>query len=139
MALHPSFQARLDTLRERLRPSDEPARHWMRRRWRSLSALGAACVLLLAFDAWLGTCGFEGCPTRSGIRAFRPGEGGRIVDRGDRFLGRIALVRRVNVPLDAIPLHVRQAFLATEDRRLYLAHCLPLRRVMRFPLRDLPS
>ena len=77
------------------------------------------CVGVIAFDAWLGSCGFEGCPTRSGIRAFRPGEGGRIVDRNDKFLGRIALVRRVNVPLDAIPLPVRQAFLATEDRRFY--------------------
>ena len=137
MALHPSLQARLDTLRERLRPSDEPARHWMRRRWRSLSALGAACVILLAFDAWLGTCGFEGCPTRSGIRAFRPGEGGRIVDRGDRFLGRIALVRRVNVPLEAIPPHVRQAFLATEDRRFYQHNGLDWRGLMRAALSNL--
>jgi 1A family penicillin-binding protein len=67
----------------------------------------------------LGTCGFAGCPSRSEIRAFRPGEGGRIVDQNDRYLGRIAIVRRVNVPLSDIPLPVRQAFLATEDRRFY--------------------
>jgi penicillin-binding protein 1A len=76
-------------------------------------------VGVIALDAWLGTCGFAACPTRSEIRAFRPGEGGRIVDRNDRFLGRIAVVRRVNVPLADIPLHVREAFLATEDRRFY--------------------
>lgn len=89
------------------------------------------CVSVIAFDAWLGTCGFEGCPTRSGVRAFRPGEGGRIVDRNDKFLGRIALVRRVNVPLDAIPLHVRQAFLATEDRRFYQHNGLDWRGLVR--------
>jgi penicillin-binding protein 1A len=97
----------------------EPARIWMRRRWRSLAALGAGCVSLVLFDAWLGTCGFAGCPSRSEIRAFRPGEGGRIVDQNDRYLGRIAIVRRVNVPLSDIPPFVREAFLSTEDRRFY--------------------
>ncbi|MEP6621306.1 MAG: PBP1A family penicillin-binding protein [bacterium] len=113
------FNERLTLLRQRLRPSDEPARIWLRRRWRSLVVVAVACAGVVAFDAWLGTCGFEGCPTRAEVRAFRPGEGGRIVDRNDRFLGRIALVRRVNVPLTDIPVHVRQAFLATEDRRFY--------------------
>ena len=89
------------------------------------------CLGVLTFDAWLGTCGFEGCPTRSGIRAFRPGEGGRIVDRNDNFLGRVAHVRRVNVPLDAIPLHVRNAFLSTEDRRFYQHNGLDWRGVFR--------
>jgi len=91
----------------------------MKRRWRSLTALAVLCVGVIAFDAWLGTCGFAGCPTRGEIRAFRPGEGGRILDHNDRYLGRIAIVRRVNVPLSDIPPYVRQAFLATEDRRFY--------------------
>lgn len=122
---------RFALLRHRFRPTDEPARVWLRRHWRSLSALAVLCVSVIAFDAWLGTCGFEGCPTRSEVRAFRPGEGGRIVDRNDQFLGRIAHVRRVNVPLDAIPLHVRQAFLATEDRRFYQHNGLDWRGLVR--------
>ena len=110
---------RIAVLRERMHAPREPARVWMRRQWRSLTVLALACVGVVVFDVWLTTCGFSGCPTRGEIRAFKPGEGGRILDRHDRFLGRIAIVRRVNVPLDAIPLHVRQAFLATEDRRFY--------------------
>jgi len=110
---------RIAVLRERMNVPREPARVWMRRRWRSLTALAIGCVGIVLFDVWLTTCGFSGCPTRAEIRAFKPGEGGRILDRSDRFLGRIAIVRRVNVPLDDIPLHVRQAFLATEDRRFY--------------------
>jgi penicillin-binding protein 1A len=109
---------RLATLRQRLTPA-EPARIWARRQLRSLAALGTACVALIVFDAWLGTCGFEGCPTRGEVRAFRPGEGGRIVDQNDQYMGRIAIVRRVNVPLSEVPPWVRQAFLATEDRRFY--------------------
>ncbi len=132
----PSLQlrSRLARFRDRLRPNDEPASRWLRRRWRSIGALAILCLGLLAFDAWLGTCGFEGCPTRSGIRGFRPGEGGRIVDRSDNFLGRVALVRRVNVPLDAIPLHVREAFLSTEDRRFYQHNGLDWRGVFRATL-----
>ena len=125
------LKQRIDALRERLHAPSEPARVWMRRRWRSLTALGIACVGIVLFDVWLTTCGFSGCPTRSQIRAFQPGEGGKILDRNDRFLGRIAIVRRVNVPLDAIPLHVRQAFLATEDRRFYEHNGLDWRGLFR--------
>ena len=109
----------------------EPARTWMRRQWRSLGALALACVGILLFDAWLGTCGFAGCPARSEIRAFRPGEGGRIVDQNDRYLGRIAIVRRVNVPLTDIPPFVREAFIATEDRRFYSHNGLDWRGLFR--------
>src|SRR5688500_20147812 len=103
----------------------------MRRQWRSLTALALACVGVLLFDAWLGTCGFAGCPSRSEIRAFRPGEGGRIVDQNDRYLGRIAIVRRVNVPITDIPSFVREAFIATEDRRFYSHNGLDWRGVFR--------
>ncbi|MDB4890225.1 MAG: penicillin-binding protein family [Gemmatimonadetes bacterium] len=120
--------------RRRLKQRDEPARVWLRRTWKFASALALLLVSVITFDAWLASCGFEGCPTRSGIRAFRPGEGGRIVDRNDKFLGRIALVRRVNVPIQSIPLHVRQAFLATEDRRFYQHNGLDWRGVIRATL-----
>ena len=94
----------------------------------------SACIGITLFDAWLATCGFEGCPSRSEIRAFRPGEGGRIVDRNERFLGRIALVRRVNVPIATIPVHVRNAFIATEDRRFYSHNGLDWKGVFRATL-----
>ena len=109
----------------------------MKRRWRSLTVLGVICVGVVVFDAWLGTCGFAGCPSRSEIRAFRPGEGGRILDHNDRYLGRIAIVRRVNVPLSDIPLHVRQAFLATEDRRFYEHNGLDWRGFFRAALANI--
>jgi membrane peptidoglycan carboxypeptidase len=131
-----TISERLAVLRQRLRrPVDPmPTRVWLGRHWWSLSALALACVGVILFDAWLGTCGFEGCPSRSEIRAFRPGEGGRIVDRNDRFLGRIALVRRVNVPLSTVPTYVRDAFLATEDRRFYEHNGLDWKGVFRAAL-----
>ena len=127
---------RLTLLRQRLAGPDGTARPW-RGYWKWFAALGLACATILLFDGWLATCGFEGCPSRAGIRAFRPGEGGRIVDRNDKFLGRIALVRRVNVSIDAIPPYVREAFLATEDRRFYQHNGLDWRGLFRAALSNI--
>ena len=65
------------------------------------------------------TCGFDGCPTPRAIQTFQPDQGGRILDRYNRLMGRLEIVRRVNVPLSAVPAFVQQAFIATEDRRFY--------------------
>jgi penicillin-binding protein 1A len=67
----------------------------------------------------VATCGFEVCPSGKEIKSFEPPQGGRILDRYGVLLGRLQQVRRVNVPLDAVPAQVRAAFIATEDRRFY--------------------
>ena len=111
---------RIHELRQRFRaPSAEPARVWMRRDWWKLSILAFGVVGLLALNSWLFTCGFAGCPSRSEIRAYKPSEGGRVLDQSGKLIGHLAIVRRINVPLDRIPKHVRQAFVATEDRRFF--------------------
>jgi len=79
----------------------------------------ALVAVLWGGDAWVLTCGFQGCPSAADIRAFRPSEGGRILDRAGQTMGRVRLVRRVNVPLAAVPASVRDAFVAIEDRRFY--------------------
>ncbi|HEY7898522.1 MAG TPA: transglycosylase domain-containing protein, partial [Gemmatimonadaceae bacterium] len=84
-----------------------------------LAALAILIVAIYSGDAWLVTCGGEGCPTAADIRSFHPDEGGRVLDRAGNFISRLAVVRRVNVPLSAVPVPVRQAFVATEDRRFY--------------------
>ena len=80
----------------------------------------AICILAVYFtDVWLATCGFDGCPSPRDIQTFQPDQGGRILDRYNRLMGRIELVRRVNVPLSQVPQFVQQAFIATEDRRFF--------------------
>jgi penicillin-binding protein 1A len=81
--------------------------------------LAAACVGVILFDSWLGTCGFYGCPSPAEIRAFHPSEGGNVYDRAGKLLGHLETVRRVNVPISIVPRPVRDAFVATEDRRFY--------------------
>ena len=126
--------------RARLRPDPaRPARRWMRERWRSLAALAVAVLLVLALDAWVYSCGFKGCPSAAEIRAYRPAEGGRILDRAGRLVGRLAAVRRVNVPLARVPVHVRQAFIATEDRRFLQHDGLDWRGVARAVVRNVTA
>ncbi|HEY6088486.1 MAG TPA: transglycosylase domain-containing protein, partial [Gemmatimonadaceae bacterium] len=68
---------------------------------------------------WLATCGFDGCPTPRDIQTFQPDQGGKILDRYNRLMGRLEIVRRHNVDLRDVPEFVQQAFIATEDRRFY--------------------
>jgi penicillin-binding protein 1A len=132
-----SLSRRIAILRYRLTPdpADPPSR-WLRRHWPWLGLLTLACAGVLAFDSWLGTCGYHGCPSPSEIRAFHPSEGGNVYDRDGRLLGHLENVRRVNVPISDVPLHVRQAFLATEDRRFYEHNGLDWRGVMRAVVRN---
>jgi 1A family penicillin-binding protein len=126
-----------DRLRLRLRPDPhDPARRWLRRHWPWLSLLAIACVGVGLFDVWLGTCGFYGCPSPAEIRAFHPSEGGNVYDRSGRLLGHLENVRRVNVPIGAVPKPVRDAFVATEDRRFYDHNGLDWRGVFRAVLRN---
>ena len=127
-------------LRHRARPDPEvPARRWIRSHWPWLTALLLAITGVGALNVWLGTCGFNGCPTRAEIRAFRPPEGGKILDRQGRLMGRLTVVRRVNVPLEKVPRHVRDAFLATEDRRFYDHNGLDWRGFMRAGVRNVAA
>src|SRR6185295_15863680 len=98
------FRDRLHILRQRFRePAAERARVWMRRDWWKLSLLASAIVGLAVLNGWLLSCGFQGCPSRSEVRAYRPSEGGRVIDQNGRLIGHLAIVRRINVPLSQIP------------------------------------
>jgi penicillin-binding protein 1A len=108
----------------------------MRRQWPWLSLLVLACTGVILFDIWLGTCGFYGCPSPAEIRAFHPSEGGNVYDRNDKLIGHLANVRRVNVSINAVPKTVREAFVATEDRRFYEHNGLDWRGVLRSVARN---
>lgn len=131
------FRERWRILEDRARPDPQiPARRWLRTQWPWVASLILAIVGVGTLNVWLGTCGFNGCPTTAEIRAFRPPEGGKIYDRQGRLMGRLTVVRRVNVPIEKVPEHVRKAFLATEDRRFYDHNGLDWRGFIRAGLRN---
>jgi penicillin-binding protein 1A len=92
----------------------------MNRRQRIFAGVVIALLLLSGGTTlWMATCGLAGCPSAEQLRGFRPSEGSRVLDRHGNPLGRLAYVRRINVPLERVPRHVRGAFIAAEDRRFY--------------------
>ncbi|HSE28470.1 MAG TPA: PBP1A family penicillin-binding protein [Gemmatimonadales bacterium] len=101
-----------------------------------LAVLAVLTVGVALVTAWAGTCGFEGCPSPAELRAWRPPEGGRILDRTGALLGRVEPVRRVVVPLDRVPRHVRAAFIAVEDQRFFRHDGVDLRSMLRAAWRN---
>ncbi|HUH11883.1 MAG TPA: PBP1A family penicillin-binding protein, partial [Longimicrobiales bacterium] len=82
---------------------------------RQTLALGIT-LILVGFLLW-ERCGLAGCPSVRALAAYQPGGAPILVDRdGERFAD-LAPVDREVVPLDELPEHVTQAFLAVEDRR----------------------
>ena len=97
-------------------PLQRIRRHWL------LATMAAAAIVVLAAAAWAESCGFDRCPSAAELRAFRPDEGGQLLDRRGVLLGHLRAVRRIDVPLARVPWHVRAAFIAIEDRRFYRHH-----------------
>ncbi|HUR00841.1 MAG TPA: PBP1A family penicillin-binding protein [Gemmatimonadaceae bacterium] len=103
------------------------------------SLLAISILGIWTLDVWLGTCGFDGCPSPREIQTFRPDQGGLILDRYNRPIGRLEVVRRINVPVDFVPQFVQQAFIATEDRRFFEHNGLDWRGFARAVLTNLKA
>jgi penicillin-binding protein 1A len=54
-------------------------------------------------------------------------------------MGRLAIVRRLNIPIAQVPVHVRQAFVAVEDRRFYKHNGVDWYGFVRATLRNVKS
>ena len=65
-------------------------RHWTRRR--VLFSFGFVALAIAVPAAWWSTCGYEGCPSIAELQAWRPTEGGTVLDANGQFLGAIVPV-----------------------------------------------
>lgn len=85
-----------------------------------LVAIGTVAVVTIVVlsGAYL-TCGYEGCPDIDEIRGYIPDEASVVLDRDEEEIGKLFRVNRVVVPLESLPEHVLQAFVATEDQDFY--------------------
>lgn len=85
---------------------------------RAAPALGiAAALTALTSASWWYSCGWHGCPSPAQLQAWQPSEGGALLARDSGFVSSLSMIKRHNVSLDKVPLHVQQAFIAVEDRR----------------------
>ncbi|HEV2131524.1 MAG TPA: PBP1A family penicillin-binding protein [Longimicrobiaceae bacterium] len=88
---------------------------------RTITVLLAVLALLLVAGfawVWFAPCGLGGCAPVSDLARFQA-EGSELLDVDGEPFGTLATVNRRVVPLDSLPPHLIQAFLAVEDRRFY--------------------
>lgn len=94
------------------------------RRWRlspraeRILGIVLSSLLLIVAVLW-SRCGIRGCPDVDELRGYMPDEASVILDREGEEVGKLFQVNRTIIPLDSLPEHVPQAFVAAEDRRFW--------------------
>jgi penicillin-binding protein 1A len=94
-------------------------------RWkRGFLAVGGLTVLGLvggatggAVGAWRTVC--YDCPSIAQLYTWQPRQSTQILSHDGVLLDELALERRTRVDVDSLPAHVRNAFIAIEDKRFY--------------------
>ena len=108
-------------------------RRWFTRRRVAVAALlGGAYGFGLAYGSWTRVCAAERCPS---ISRLEPGQEGpaqtsKVYAADGRLIAELGAERRTVLTLSQIPLHVRQAFIATEDKRFYVHHGIDYWRIL---------
>ena len=107
------------------RPSGPPKPPLWRRRWfrRVLIGIGGLTLLgLLVVGVaalWAFTILPRSLPSVTALETLQPIQGTKIYDDNDEPITELHVERRILVPLTQIPQSLRDAILATEDRRFY--------------------
>ncbi len=103
----------------------EPAsRGWLQRWvWRALIGFGVVTLLVGGGVGVAALWAFailpRSLPPVSALETFQPIQGTKIYDDNDELLTEFHVERRIFMPLGQIPKSLRNAILATEDRRFY--------------------
>ena len=102
------------------RGSDSSLRRWVRR-----SLIGVGVVALVVGSGagiaalWAFAILPRSLPAVSALETFQPIQGTKIYDDNDELLTELHVERRIFVPLARIPKSLKDAIIATEDRRFY--------------------
>jgi penicillin-binding protein 1A len=95
------------------------------RRWWRIALLGLGLVVLLLASAtgvaalWAFTILPRSLPSVTALESFQPVQGTKIYDESDEMVTELHVERRIFVPLAQVPQSLRDAVIATEDRRFY--------------------
>ncbi|HSJ09284.1 MAG TPA: transglycosylase domain-containing protein, partial [Longimicrobiales bacterium] len=116
----------------------QPVEQRSRRRWMSRSTRkrvlygggGALLLFLVAFTVLWQRCGLNGCPDVDMLKGYMPDEASVVMDRNGEEVAKLFVTRRTVVPVDSMPEHLLNAFVAIEDRRFWDHGGVDLRRVL---------
>src|SRR5712692_6187504 len=112
-----------------------PATWWqdpkVRARLIAAAVLVAAYATGLAYGSWTRVCAAERCPSISRlIGGPGPQQTSKVYAADGRLITELGLERRTVLTLNEIPPAVRQAFIATEDKRFYSHHGIDYWRIL---------
>lgn len=108
-----------------------PGRRGRTTRRRILIGAAAALLLVLAATAVLWyRCGLHGCPDVDMLKGYMPDQASVLLDRDGEEVAKLFVTRRVVVPVDSMPEHLLNAFVAIEDRRFWDHGGVDWRRVL---------
>src|SRR5882724_2396804 len=95
-------------------------RRWLRRMLIAVGALALLGLLVVGIAAlWAFTILPRSLPSVTALETLQPIQGTKIYDDNDEPMTELHVERRILVPLAQIPQSLRDAILATEDRRFY--------------------
>jgi penicillin-binding protein 1A len=80
---------------------------------------GTAYGAGLSYGAWTRVCAAERCPSIARIIGTGPTQTSKVYAADGRLITELGAERRTVLRLSEIPVPVRQAFIATEDKRFY--------------------
>ncbi|MDP9349477.1 MAG: transglycosylase domain-containing protein, partial [Gemmatimonadota bacterium] len=84
--------------------------------------MGLLALLALAVAGfgwlWFAPCGLGGCAPVSDLNKYQA-EGSELLDAGGKPFATLSSANRRVVPLDSLPAHLPNAFVAVEDQRFY--------------------
>jgi penicillin-binding protein 1A len=102
------------------------------RNWRyGIPAVALAVVVIvgvLGALLWFN-CGVRGCPDVDMLKGYMPDQASVLLDRNGEEIAKLYVTRRVVVPVDSMPEHTLNAFVAIEDRRFWSHGGVDWRRV----------
>lgn len=115
----------MDSPPPRREPSPSRSREWIG--WVLVVPLGLGLLLFLWM--WYAPCALGGCAPVADLSQFQA-EGSELLDVNGEAFATLATVNRRVIPLDSMPDHLTQAFLAVEDRQFYRHDGVDARRML---------
>src|SRR3989440_751596 len=96
----------------------------------AVGLLGVAFSVGIAYGAWTRVCMAERCPSIARLGpGNQPQQTSKVYAADGRLVTELGLERRTVLPLSEIPAAVREAFVATEDKRFYSHHGIDYLRI----------
>ena len=93
-----------------------------------LLAIGFAVGV--GYGSWTRVCAGGACPSIAVLDVYRPQQASKVFAADGRLITELGYERRTVIPLQEMPLALREAFIAVEDKRFYAHHGIDFGRVL---------